>query len=50
MKEEGIAIHDLYAYAKKNASKIQRKADVHYTSKGSKALADEVVKSLKISK
>lgn len=49
MKEEGIEIHDLYAYAKKNAAEIQRKADVHYTPEGSKALAGEVVKALKIS-
>ena len=46
MNEEGIAIHDLYSFAKENAEKIQLKKDVHYTANGYQALAAEVVKSL----
>ena len=48
MKEMKVEIHDLYAFAKKNAAKIQRKADVHYTREGSMKLAKEVVKVLAI--
>lgn len=48
MTEEGVEIHDLYAFAKKHAAEIQRKADVHYTPAGSRKLAHEVVKVLKI--
>ena len=46
MEEESITIHDLYSFAKKNAAKIQRKADVHYTPAGSKQLAAEVAKAI----
>ena len=48
MKEEGVGVHDLYSYALKNAAKIQRKADVHYTREGSSALAAEVVKAINL--
>ena len=48
MKEMKVEIHDLYSFAKKNAAKIQRKADVHYTREGSMKLAEEVVKVLAI--
>lgn len=48
MKEEGVEIHDLYSFAQKNAAKIQRKADVHYTAEGSMALAREVVKAINL--
>lgn len=48
MKEADIEIHDLYSFALKNASRIQRKADVHYTQDGSVELAREVVKSIAI--
>jgi len=48
MAEESIPINDLYSFALKNAAKIQRKADVHYTPAGSKQLAAEVVKSLNL--
>jgi acyl-CoA thioesterase-1 len=48
MKEMKVEIHDLYAFAKKNVAKIQRKADVHYTREGSMKLAKEVVKVLAI--
>lgn len=48
MKDKGVEIHDLYSFALKNASKIQRKADVHYTKEGSAALAAEVVKAINL--
>lgn len=48
MKEAGVEIHDLYSFAKKNADRIQRKADVHFTKEGSLELAAEVVSALKI--
>ncbi|MGC6465619.1 MAG: SGNH/GDSL hydrolase family protein [Akkermansiaceae bacterium] len=48
MEENEIEIHDLYSFAKKHEAKIQRKANVHYTPEGSKQLAAEVVKALKI--
>ena len=46
--EMEVEIHDLYSFAKTNAAKIQKKADVHYTRAGSIQLAEEVVKTLKI--
>jgi hypothetical protein len=48
MNEMEVEIHDLYSFAKTNAAKIQKKADVHYTRAGSIQLAEEVVKTLKI--
>lgn len=48
MKEEGVETHDLHSFALKNAAQIQRKADVHYTGEGSKALAREVVKAINL--
>lgn len=48
MNEMKVEIHDLYSFAKTNAAKIQKKADVHYTRAGSIQLAEEVVKTLKI--
>jgi acyl-CoA thioesterase-1 len=48
MNEMKVEIHDLYSFAKTNAAKIQKKADVHYTRAGSIQLAEEVVKILKI--
>ena len=46
MKEEGVATNDLYTFALKNQSKIQRKADVHFTKPGSQALAKQVVQAI----
>ena len=48
MREMEVEIHDLYSFAKTNAGKIQKKADVHFTREGSIKLAEEVVKILKI--
>ena len=47
MKKHDVAIHDLYAFAKKNEAKIQLKANVHYSPAGSKRLAEEVVREIK---
>jgi acyl-CoA thioesterase-1 len=44
MKEEGVAINDLYAFAKPKLAKIQRAKDVHFSDAGSKVLAEEVAK------
>ena len=42
----GIPIDDLYAFAKPRLAEIGRKADVHYTPKGSAALAAQVAKAI----
>lgn len=48
MKENGIAVNDLYAFAKPQLTEIQKQpANVHYTDKGSEVLAGEVVKTVK---
>lgn len=46
MKQEGVRVHDLYAFAKEHAANIQRKADVHYTPAGSRQLAQQVVNAI----
>lgn len=46
MNENGIAIDDLYSFAKPRLKKIQRPKDVHFTPAGSAALAGEVVKHI----
>jgi len=47
MDENGISIDDLYAFALPILSSIQRPANVHFTEGGSRALAEQVVKSIK---
>ncbi len=48
MKENSIAVNDLYSFAKPQLADIQiQPANVHFTPKGSEALAGEVVKSLR---
>ena len=47
MKERGIAINDLYAFVEPQMPKLQRSINVHFTPKGSKALAAEVVRSIR---
>ncbi len=47
MDEEGIAIDDLYAFAKARLKEIQKPANVHFTPEGSRALAEQVVQSIK---
>lgn len=45
--ENGMAVDDLYAFAKPQLEKIQRPANVHFTDEGSKQLAAQVVASLR---
>ena len=48
MKENQIAVDDLYAFAKPQLTNIQiQPANVHFTPAGSEALAKEVVSSVK---
>ena len=44
MKEEGVAVNDLYGYARPRLAKIQRAKDVHFSAAGSKVLAAEVAR------
>ena len=46
MQANGIAIDDLYAFAKPQLKKLQRPANVHFTPAGSKALAKHVVEHI----
>ena len=47
MQENGVAIHDLCAFAKPQLDKIQRPANVHFTPEGSEQLATEVARSIR---
>lgn len=48
MKENGIGINDLYAFAKPRLAELQiQPANVHFTPKGSEALAAEVVRAVR---
>lgn len=47
MKEAGIAIDDLYGFAKPKLEQIQRPANVHFTPEGSKVLAEQVARSIR---
>lgn len=44
MQKHGIQVNDLYGFAQPQLDKIQRKADVHFTPEGSRALAEQVAK------
>jgi len=46
MKEEGVAIDDLYVYALPRIKDIQRPANVHFSERGSKFLARRVADSI----
>lgn len=46
MREHGVEIDDLYAFAKPQLAEIQLKANVHFSPDGSKTLAKQVVKSI----
>jgi acyl-CoA thioesterase-1 len=48
MKENGVAIDDLYAFALPRLTQIQQPINVHYTEAGYEALATEVVRSVEI--
>ena len=48
MKEEGVAVNDLYAFARPRMKELQiQPANVHFTPAGSEALAAEVVKAVR---
>lgn len=47
MEENGVAIDDLYEFARPKLEKIQLKENVHFTKDGSKVLAEEVTKHIK---
>ena len=47
MDEHNIAIDDQYAFAIDRLSEIQRRTDVHFTPKGSEALAAQAVAAIK---
>jgi acyl-CoA thioesterase-1 len=46
MKEAGVEINDLHAFAAPRMAAIGKPADVHYTPEGSRVLADEVAKRI----
>lgn len=46
MDENGVAINDLYAFALPQLEKIQLPVNVHFTAKGSEALADRVAAAI----
>ncbi len=46
MMEEGIEIHDLYAFAKSKLAEIQNPANVHFSREGSAALAARVAAAI----
>jgi acyl-CoA thioesterase-1 len=48
MKEEGVAVNDLYAFARPRMKELQiQPANVHFTPAGSEVLAVEVVKAVR---
>jgi acyl-CoA thioesterase-1 len=47
MKDNDVAIDDLYAFATARLERIQQPVNVHFTKKGSQALAREVVKHIR---
>ena len=47
MKENGVAIDDLYEFAKPRLAEIQLRANVHFSPEGSKVLAAQVAKSIR---
>jgi hypothetical protein len=46
VQEAGGTVDDLYSFAKPRLSEIQRPRDVHFTTEGSQALAEQVVSSI----
>lgn len=47
MKENGVAIDDLYSFALPKLKEIQRPVNVHFTPAGSRQLAEQVVKHIR---
>ena len=48
MADEGVAVDDLYTFAKPQLDKIQLPANVHFSPEGSKVLATKVVESVAV--
>ena len=48
MDDQGIVVNDLYSFALQQPGDIQKPVDVHFTREGSRSLADEVVKHIRI--
>jgi hypothetical protein len=46
MEEQGVAINDLYAFAKPRLAEIQLPANVHFSPEGSATLAQEVARAI----
>lgn len=46
-KDNGVEVHDLYAFAMKHQKTIQPRADVHFTKEGSQMLGQQVVAGLR---
>ena len=46
MKAHGVAVNDLYAFARPRLKEIQRPRDVHFTPEGSRLLAERVAASI----
>ncbi len=46
MQEQGVAVDDLYSFAKPRLEEIQLKANVHFSPQGSKVLAKQVASSI----
>ncbi|MCL4201417.1 MAG: SGNH/GDSL hydrolase family protein [Pirellulaceae bacterium] len=46
MEEHRVAVNDLYAFAKPRLAQIQLPANVHFTSEGSAALAEQVATAI----
>ncbi len=46
MKANGIKVNDLYAFVLPQVEKLQLPKNVHFTSEGSKALAEQVAKAI----
>jgi hypothetical protein len=47
MKELNVPTDDLYTFAKPRLKEIQRPANVHFTTEGSKVLSEQVVKEIR---
>ncbi len=46
MERHGVVINDLHAFATARLEKIQRPRNVHFTPDGSRALAEQVARSI----
>ncbi len=47
MEARGVAINDLYAFAKPRLARLQNPKDVHFSQRGSNALGNQVVRHVR---